>query len=284
VKRVLRRIVRMPRLETGVSLRGITVGTAMVLACLMGGQAGAQGGSAAPALPVRAAPVAESGPPWAALTVAQQQALAPLKTEWSAIDSARKEKWLDVATRMSSMSDTDRARIQQRMSAWVRMSPAERGRTRIQFQEAREVAPVNRAQQWQAYQALPADERRALAEKASVAKKSPVAPPTARPATAAPRGSGAAPLTAEVKRNVVPFLPAPAGTAPKHVAPAVVQSRPGATTSLVTTRARPPVHQQAGLPKVNASAGFVDPTTLLPRRGPQGAAVVSTRPASSNAR
>ena len=225
---------------------------------------------------------AESGPSWRSLTPGQQAALAPLKPEWGTIDAARKEKWLDVANRMPSMGATERSRIQQRMSEWVRLSPAERGRVRIQFQEARKVAPGGREQQWQAYQALTEDERRELAEKAAasrrppaVARAAPGAPPT-RPETL-----GGAP--ADAKRNVVPFPPAsPSAGPPRQVGPAVVQGRTGATTSLITTPARPPLHQQAGLPKVNASAGFVDPVTLLPRRGPQGAAMVAAQPSPAD--
>jgi hypothetical protein len=41
----------------------------------------------------------------------------------------------------------------------------------------------------------------------------------------------------------------------------------------------PPVHTQAGLPKLAATPNFVDPATLLPKRGPQGAA---SRTAASN--
>jgi Protein of unknown function (DUF3106) len=62
------------------------------------------------------------------------------------------------------------------------------------------------------------------------------------------------------------------------VAPTVVQARPGATTTTMTTRAAPPLHHQAGLPKIAATPGFVDPETLLPQRGPQGAAVRSAPP------
>ena len=53
------------------------------------------------------------------------------------------------------------------------------------------------------------------------------------------------------------------------------QARPGATTTPMTTRAAPPLHQQAGLPKIAATPTFVNPATLLPKRGPQGAAVRS---------
>jgi hypothetical protein len=78
----------------------------------------------------------------------------------------------------------------------------------------------------------------------------------------------------QAKSNLVPN---PAFAAPpRPVAPTVVQARPGATTSLMSQRPAPPSHQQTGLPKIAASPGFVDKTTLLPQRGPQAAA---TRPA-----
>jgi hypothetical protein len=53
----------------------------------------------------------------------------------------------------------------------------------------------------------------------------------------------------------------------------VIQAAPGATTTLVTRRPTPPAHQQAGLPKIAATPEFVNKSTLLPQRGPQGAAV-----------
>ena len=62
---------------------------------------------------------------------------------------------------------------------------------------------------------------------------------------------------------------------PTAVAPTVVQAAPGATTTLVTRQASPPVHQQTGMPKIAATPGFVDRSTLLPKRGPQGAATRS---------
>jgi hypothetical protein len=57
------------------------------------------------------------------------------------------------------------------------------------------------------------------------------------------------------------------------VAPTVIQAKPGATTTTLTTPAKPPLHHQPGLPKIVATPAFVDPTTLLPRRGPQAAAM-----------
>jgi hypothetical protein len=57
----------------------------------------------------------------------------------------------------------------------------------------------------------------------------------------------------------------------KPVAPTVVQAKPGATTTLMSKPANPPAHQQPGLPKVAATPGFVDRTTLLPQKGAQAA-------------
>ena len=87
-------------------------------------------------------------------------------------------------------------------------------------------------------------------------------------------------LDGGAKRNMVQSQAA----APKRaVAPTVVQAKPGATTTSMATRVAPPAHNQAGLPKIAATPGFVDPATLLPRRGPQGAAVRSAGAATDPA-
>lgn len=207
---------------------------------------------------VRAAP--EAPPRWAALGAAQQQALAPLQQHWAGIDADRKQKWLQVADRFARLSAPERERLHERMADWARMSPEQRARARLQFQETRRLPAEERQARWEAYQALSEDERRALAARRE---------PAERPAAPA-AGTGS-------KRNIVQ----PVATPPrKVVSPTLVQARPGATTSPVTQRAAPPAHHQAGLPKVAATPGFVDRATLLPKRGPQGAAVES-RPAPS---
>jgi hypothetical protein len=209
----------------------------------------------------------EEGPKWQSLTAAQQAALGPLRAEWPQIDAARKRKWIEVAARFPKMSAEEQQRVQERMTEWARLSPEERGRARVQFQEARQLPAVDRQERWEAYQALPEDERRALAERATT----PAA--TGKASGTAGRADGN-----RVKSNVVSpasVTPAP----PKPVAPTVVQANPGATTTLVSKPAAPPAHHQAGLPKITATQGFVDPTTLLPKRGPQGAGVVAATPA-----
>lgn len=205
---------------------------------------------------------AQQGPDWASLTPAQQSALAPLKPQWSTIDAARKTKWLAVAQRFPSMPPEERTRVQERMAEWATLSPGERGRARQNFQELRNLPASDRQALWEAYRALPDEERAELAKRAK--------PP-------APKASDA-PVTAAVKK---PVPVAQAQVTVKPVTPTVVQAKPGASTTLLTKSPAPPAHTQPGLPKIAATDTFVNKSTLLPRRGPQGAAVHSaSAPAS----
>ena len=221
------------------------------------------------------------GPAWSALKPTQQSALAPLQHDWPAMEAERKAKWLELAARFPSMPADERLRIQARMADWARMTPEERGRARLQFQQARELGGESRQAQWDAYQALPADQRRALAEQSKpAASGARQARPDNRPLAAGAAASAAS--ASNLKRNIVSSGSARAvpGT---PVTPTSVQVSPGATTTLMSKPAEPPAHHQPGLPKIAATNGFVDPATLLPRRGPQGAAVQAERPASTAA-
>lgn len=216
----------------------------------------------------------ERSPNWASLTPAQKQILAPLQRDWSSIEPARRQKWLEVAARYPQMPAEERQRLQARMSEWARMTPAQRAAARQQFQEVRRVPDEERQERWQAYQSLPAEERNRLAQRAKPAAAAKTAEAQASAAAQGDAGQG----NGTAKRNIVR---APAQTAPRVVTLGVQQARPGATTTTLTTRASPPMHNQAGLPKIAATPNFVDPQTLLPQKGPQGAAVRSAAPAAS---
>jgi hypothetical protein len=221
---------------------------------------------------VSAQGVADRRPVWTSLSPAQQLALAPLKGDWATIDATRKQKWLEIAAKFPTMPASERERVQARMSEWARLTPAERAGARLQFQEAKQLPSEQRQARWEAYQALTPDERTSLAQRANPPTKSSSAAEAASMARRAAPGASAS----SAKSNLVPATSV--GTA-RVVAPTVVQAKPGATTTSITTRSTPPPHQQPGLPKITATAGFVDPSTLLPRLGPQGAAV---RAASSS--
>lgn len=222
-----------------------------------------------------AANTPESGPRWSELTAAQRNALKPLERDWASIPPDPKQKWLDIAARMPRMPAAERDRVQARMTEWARLSPQQRGQTRMAFQEAKQVAPQNRQAQWEAYQALTPEQKRQLQSRA-----------VPLPAAAASRSAA----TQRQERSEKPqtksnIVPNPAFAArPTPVAPTVVQAQPGATTTLMSKRPSPPAHQQTGLPKIAATPEFVDRTTLLPRRGPQAAATRSAASAPASRR
>lgn len=201
---------------------------------------------------------------WSKLSPAQRSVLMPLQREWATIAPDGQQKWAELANRFPAMPADERARVQQRIAEWSRLTPQERGSARLNFQETRQLSPKERQEQWEAYRALPADQRRALAESAGRARPTGPAGPTARRSDKEPA----------TKSSVVR---APAAVPAQPVGPLVVRRGTGATTNLVSKPAAPPLHQQAGLPKVAATPGFVDSATLLPKRGAQGAAARAPR-------
>ena len=209
-----------------------------------------------------AAQAADKGPAWASLTVSQQQALAPLQRDWATLEPNRRQKWLELAARFPKMPADERQRVQERMAEWARLTPAQRTQARLQFQEVRQLPAEERHAKWQAYQALSDGERQELAQRAKPAAK------VATDTVAKPRPLADAPALGKQ-------LQAASAAAPssRPVTPIVVQARPGATTTTMSARTVTPVLSQPGAPKIAATAGYVDPATLLPRLGPQRAAV-----------
>lgn len=226
-----------------------------------------------------------SGSSWQALTPSQRQALTPLATQWAQMDEAGRQKWLKVASRFDSLTPQERQRLQERMKQWAELQPSERGEARLRFQQTRQLPADERQQKWAAYQALSPEDRQDLTRQAQRRTRTVMLPDhmvgpreagqmfaTKRPAVAA---------AAPGKSNVVPSMPQsgkglpPQGTQPVVVAPTLVKAGPGATTNLVTHQPMPPSHQQSGSPKITATKGFVDPVTLLPRKGAQSAAMAS---------
>lgn len=181
-----------------------------------------------------------AGPDWQQLSPAQQQALRPLQRDWADADEDSKRQWLGVASRFDRLSPAERARVQQRMDDWARLSPKQRAAARSNYREAQTLSPSERRERWDAYRALSDEQRRRLGDRAA-----PAAPDRRRPIDAN-------------KSNTVPN-------------PLLEPGRRGATTPPPAARPAPPLHQQPGLPKVAATPEFVDPRTLLPQRGAQGA-------------
>ncbi len=252
-------------LSTTAALAALALAGAPVLAQAPAPAAARASGAAAP---VRAS----TGPTWASLNTQQRSILAPLERDWGSIDAPRKAKWIEVASRFPTMPATDQQRVRERMAEWARMTPAERGSARLSFQESKQMSPEQKQARWEAYQALPDEQRKALATRAK--------PGDEHAAPAALAASGAAPAAKPVNANSKPATAASAATTavrPKPVTPTVVQAKPGATTTLMTAPVEPPVHHRPGQPKIAAQPGQVNPSTLLPQRGPQAAASASAR-------
>jgi hypothetical protein len=210
---------------------------------------------------------ADNGPAWNSLSPSQQQHLAPLRRDWATIDPARRQKWLAMAERLEKLPPAERQRIQQRMVDWARLPDGARTQARQQFQETRQLSLDERQARWLEYQALPPEQRHELASQAKQRQRA--GRDHLEPADTALRGG------LQSKGNVLPLLDSRRG---KVVAPAVVQARPGATTNPVSKSPQPAAFQQPGLPKIAATPDFVDPTTLLPRRGAQAAATLDKKP------
>lgn len=205
----------------------------------------------------------KGGPQWSELSVIQKTSLKPLEKEWSTIEPNQKQKWLEVAARMPAMPLIERERIQTRMIEWGRLSPQERGQVRMAYQEAKKITTKNRQNQWQAYQALSAEQKHQLQTQAKPAKAS-------APKVNTPKHTN----KVQVKNNINPEFTVTS----KPIAPTVMQTLPGATTNLISQKPTPPVHQQTGFPKIEVTPGTVHKTTLLPQRGPQAATTYSSTP------
>jgi len=211
-------------------------------------------------------PQADSGgPKWSELSPSQRQALAPLANDWDSIDGRGKERWLGVAGRFPKMPPEEQARANQRMGEWARMTPQQRTQARINFQDARELPRQEREERWKAYQALPEDQKRELAQKRAAAAAAASAASTAGP------GWRRHPAVDDLqpKNNVVAPPVAAGGRTPVEPGSTVLRAGPGATTNLLTKRTNPPAHQRDGQGKIAVGRGDVDRTTLLPKRGPQ---------------
>lgn len=117
-----------------------------------------------------AKPVATSGtiklvfnPSWRELTVAQQLSLKPLAADWDALTVAKKRKWLALAANYASLPATEQAKLHSRMKEWTALSQQQRSQARLNFDRAKKISPDQKIANWEAYQALSAEQKKKLA-------------------------------------------------------------------------------------------------------------------------
>jgi Protein of unknown function (DUF3106) len=107
----------------------------------------------------------KQAPAWAELNAEQQRILAPLAKDWDQLEPARKRKWVGVAGRYPTMSQTEQARVQRRMQAWAKLTPEQRRQARESYRNLSKLPPEKKQdlkQQWAEYQSLAPEERRKL--------------------------------------------------------------------------------------------------------------------------
>lgn len=221
---------------------------------------------------------------WHDLSPEQKQILQPLAPHWSRMDETGRDKWVNVAKRYKDLSPAEKTRMRERMSQWAKLPAQERGEARLRFQQTRQLSPDQRQEKWAAYQALSAEDRQDLTRQAQRRAKpvlladNMMGPREAKQVFAAKRTTTT--NASDKKSNLVPNAITGTAPTPTVVRPTMVKAGTGATTTLVNQRPTPPMHQHTGMTKIAASKGFVDPVTMLPKKGAQSAAMASL-PASA---
>lgn len=103
---------------------------------------------------------------WNSLTAAQKDALKPLVDYWGNLSDPQKRKWISLSANYPQMTAAEQTKLHARMAQWATLSPKQREQARLNFAELKKVAPEQKSEQWQAYQALSAQEKQALAKSA----------------------------------------------------------------------------------------------------------------------
>ncbi|UOD30391.1 DUF3106 domain-containing protein [Massilia violaceinigra] len=189
-----------------------------------------------PSPAVAAAQAAVAGKPmWKDLSPPQQIALDPLKGEWDRMESVRKQKWLDIANRYSSMKPDEQVRMQERMRAWTRLTPDERRVARENYTLSKKIDKSQKSAEWEKYQQLPEEQKKKLALDAAAVKKQvtnlPPATQTKPLAPSKPPPAGCPPGTIRNAPAAVPRCI----VSPSAGAPLAVPATPPAVTAPPTT-------------------------------------------------
>ena len=218
----------------------------------------------------RAAPLVESGPGWATLTTPQKLALYPLAERWALISEAQKRRWLALAASFASLPPEEQTKFHERMTDWASLSIQQRNQARLNYAVTNRLNSTDKRAQWEAYQALSEEERRALAAQAAPKPRGaatalrPVSPkklaqvPAATQANPSrPNAPKIPPVVEHSPRMVVPpsfSTPQHPGTTAHGTPPVVVETTPVAT----------PVAVPAPLPPLGTSATESSPTPSTP--------------------
>ncbi|MDO8959851.1 MAG: DUF3106 domain-containing protein [Rhodocyclaceae bacterium] len=183
-------------------------------------------------------------PNWSALTTEQKTILAPLATEWKAMDSFRRKKWLGIAQRYPGMSADEQASVQRNMKEWARLAPAERKAAREKFKALQQYPAEERQavkQKWDEYSTLSQEKRDRLKKEAAQRPppKTPTQPPVAGLGANPGEISAANPLAARTKSQAALPTAPPANSARSPLSPLKTPRSPLVVPQTTSSQAPP---------------------------------------------
>lgn len=203
----------------------------------------------------------EAGPGWVTLTTPQKLALYPLAERWALLSEAQKRRWLALAASFASLPPEEQTKFHERMTNWASLSMQQRNQARLNFAVTNRLAPDDKRAQWEAYQALSEEERRALAARAAPKPKG--AATALRPVPPKKLAQVPAATQANPARPNVPKIPLVIDKAPRIAAPVPALVAPGAPGAPAPALAAPvtvetapvsvPVAVPAALPPLASS-------------------------------
>jgi len=122
----------------------------------------------APAAPTTSLGIADSEPRWTDLSEPQKRALTPLIEIWPTLAQGHRRKWLALSQNYPQMSASEQEKLQARMVDWAALSTKDREQARLNFAQTKKIPAPARAANWEAYQALPEEDKKALSKAASL--------------------------------------------------------------------------------------------------------------------
>lgn len=233
----------------------------------------------ATALPSEGLAEVSAGPGWETLNTRQKLALYPLAERWSLISEVQKRRWLALAVNFPELPEEEQAKLHSRMTEWASLSAQQRSQARLNYASTNRLARDNKLAQWEAYQALTAEERDLLAATAPLNPQGaatalrPVSPrklvqvPAATQANPLrPNAPKIPPVTDHGPRLAMPVpaaMPASEASASGPASPVVVETAPVAVPTAVPA-ALPPLAPAGSDPAAPAAPPSADNSGLYP--------------------
>lgn len=225
-----------------------------------------------------AVPQVETGPGWETLTTPQKLALYPLAERWALISEAQKRRWLALAATFSSLPEDEQAKFHDRMTDWASLSAQQRNQARLNYAVTNKLARDDKRAQWEAYQALSEEEKRALAARAAPKPKGaatalrPVSPKKLAQVPAATQASPTRPNAPKIPPvtdigapRIAAPVPMPAPATPSSPSPSTVETAPVSVPVAVPAALPPLSSSSADMPAAASQPVTPDNSGLYPQ-------------------